>query len=362
MGGNQKAKSPTVENNHNPVWNFKTTFYVDQNTGENITIAVFDEDLGKDDSLGSKSINVMSIQKQKQLLNQWITLEKCKSGEVLISAEFIPEGGIKAKNNVIEGSLQTTVEEPSLTKTDEKKQIEKVLESTTSVPVVQSKKILQEGQLLIMVYKARDIEKKGMFGKADPYVKLTLGKQETKSATVKNNHNPEWNLKATFTVDQNTNEKLTIAVFDEDLGKDDSLGIATLDLSSIQNCRKLENEWIPLEKCKSGEILLSAEFIPSANIQTESKKKTIQEIAPKKKIEGEEPKEDVQATSPLASKHKKIMEKGQIVITVYKAKDIEKKGMFGKADPYIKMTLGKQKAKSATVKDNHNPEWNFKAT
>merc|ERR1711936_158912 len=119
----------------------------------------------------------------------------------------------------------------------------------------------------------RDIEKKGMFGKADPYVKLTLGKRETKSATVKNNHNPEWNLKATFTVDQNTNEKLTIAVFDEDLGKDDSLGITSLDLSSIQNCRKLENEWIPLEKCKSGEILLSAEFIPSANIQTESRKK-----------------------------------------------------------------------------------------
>merc|ERR1711970_1451222 len=170
-----------------------------------------------------------------------------------------------------------------------------------------------------------------------------------------------WNLKATFTVDQNTNEKLTIAVFDEDFGKDDSLGITSLDLSSIQNCRRLENEWIPLEKCKSGEILLSAEFIPSGNIQTESKKEPIQEIAPKKKIEGEKPKEDVQVTSPLASKHK-IMEKGQIVITVFKAKDIEKKGMFGKADPYIKMTLGKQKAKSLTVKNNHNPEWNLKAT
>ena len=34
--------------------------------------------------------------------------------------------------------------------------------------------------------------------------------------------------------------------------------------------------------------------------------------------------------------------------------------MFGKADPYVKMTFGKQKSKSATVKNDHNPEWNFK--
>ena len=33
--------------------------------------------------------------------------------------------------------------------------------------------------------------------------------------------------------------------------------------------------------------------------------------------------------------------------------------MFGKADPYVKIMLDAQKAKSTTVKDNHNPEWNF---
>merc|ERR1739838_964049 len=268
--------------------------------------------------------------------------------------------------------------------------------------------------------KARDIEKKGMFGKADPYVKMTLGKQEAKSATVKNNHSPEWNFKATFDVSQNTKEDINIAVFDDDFGKDDSLGSTILDLSKVQEHQQLLNQWIPLKKCKSGEVLLSAEFIPLAMVQqqkgvepliaAEQSKETIQEVdfdttekikekAPEDRTSevaivqqqkevgkliaagtikdtGQEvknlPKEMatqektlepvVETKTVFVSPPLKPLEAGQVVITVYKARDIEKKGMFGKADPYVKMTLGKQEARSATVKNNHSPEWNFKST
>ena len=53
-----------------------------------------------------------------------------------------------------------------------------------------------------------------MLGKADPYVKLTLGKQKAKSVTVKNNHNPEWNFESKFDVDQITEENIIVSVFD----------------------------------------------------------------------------------------------------------------------------------------------------
>merc|ERR1712106_1091033 len=128
-------------------------------------------------------------------------------------------------------------------------------------------KPLEAGQVVITVYKAKDIEKKGKLGKADPYVKVTLGKQKAKSATVKNNHNPDWNFKSTFDVDQNTTEGIKISVFDDDFGKDDSLGSTILDLSKVQEHQQLLNQWIPLEKCKSGEVLLSAEFMPLAMVQ-----------------------------------------------------------------------------------------------
>merc|ERR1712013_319157 len=100
------------------------------------------------------------------------------------------------------------------------KKIESIENVTT--PVSTPKKILETGQVLITVFKARDIEKKGKFGKADPYVKMTLGKQKAKSATVKNNHNPEWNFKASFDINESTTNEVSIAVFDEDFGKDDT--------------------------------------------------------------------------------------------------------------------------------------------
>ena len=48
-----------------------------------------------------------------------------------------------------------------------------------------------------------------MFGKADLYVKLTLGKQKAKSATVKIDQNPEWNFKASFDIDPKISEDIS---------------------------------------------------------------------------------------------------------------------------------------------------------
>merc|ERR1711892_1256275 len=304
--------------------------------------------------------------------------------------------------------------------TTQEKTTEPVLK-TKPVPVSPQQKPLETGQVVITVYKATDIEQKGMFGKADPYVKMTLGNQKAKSATVKNNHNPEWNFKATFDVDQNTTQNINIAVFDDDFGKDDSLGSTLLDISKVQEHHQLLNQWIPLEKCKSGAILLSAEFIPVEKVkqqkQIEADKNNkeevdnsaefaIQEITKKdnQQVENiqeaviqqhtadkgakglkdilikdknisskmdkqqkedeslittetvninvqktdlvnikskelstqEKPTEPVLEIKPVAvSQQQKPLVAGQVVITVYKARDIEKKGMFGKADPYV---------------------------
>ena len=73
-----------MKNDHNPKWNFKTSFDIDPNISEDIQIEVLDEDFGKDDSLGHISVNISSVQNHKQLLNQWIPLDSCKSEKVLI--------------------------------------------------------------------------------------------------------------------------------------------------------------------------------------------------------------------------------------------------------------------------------------
>ena len=199
-----------------------------------------------------------------------------KSGEISLSAEFIPVANIELQKDATHVKLKDSPKEPShevdieVKKLSEKNDPDETITETLvqTSPVLTSKKLLEKGKISITIYKARNIEKKGMFGKADPYVKIMLDAQKAKSTTVKDNHNPELNFTSTFDVDKNTTEKMKIEVFDEDLGKDDSLGSTSLDIGTIQSHMKLLNQWVPLENCKSGESLLSAEFIPSWMAET----------------------------------------------------------------------------------------------
>merc|ERR1712037_238382 len=158
----------------------------------------------------------------------------------------------KEEENIIVKD-QKVLETSVITETVQVKDLDVTVVPT---PVEEQKHTVEAGHVILTVHKARDVEKKGMFGKADPYVNITFGKQKAKSKTVKNNHSPEWNFNATLEVDQNTSETIRIEVFDEDLGKDDTLGHKDMDINSVVKQKKLLNQWIPLDNCKSGEILL----------------------------------------------------------------------------------------------------------
>ena len=56
-----------------------------------------------------------------------------------------------------------------------------------------------------------------------------------------------------------------------------------------------------------------------------------------------------QIVHPNARMSGEKQEPGQIIVTVHKARNIEKKGIMGKADPYVVITFGTQKEKSVTM-------------
>ena len=58
---------------------------------------------------------------------------------------------------------------------------------SSSLQSSDSLKTFSAGVLSIRVHEARKLEKKGMFGKADPYVLVTFGPTKTRSKTVNNN-------------------------------------------------------------------------------------------------------------------------------------------------------------------------------
>merc|ERR1711915_745960 len=181
------------------------------------------------------------------------------------------------------------------------------------------------GQVKITVFKANDIEKKGMFGRADPYVKLTLNNQKAKSATVKNNHNPVWNFEAIFNISDKTSENLNLAIFDDDIGKDDSLGSAVIDLRKLQEQQLLLNQWITLDKCNSGEVLVSAEFIPMCHIEKPA-------VSPEPQvINVDEKATTVEKTNiEIVSQKKRIDIASEAVVYDKEAKDKAAKGLKDK--------------------------------
>merc|ERR1712083_1270996 len=79
-------------------------------TTNEVIIEVFDEDFGKDDTLGSTVLDLTQVQEKKQLLNQWIPLKNCKSGEVLISAEFISKATVQKQDDTQKSSEITKQE------------------------------------------------------------------------------------------------------------------------------------------------------------------------------------------------------------------------------------------------------------
>ena len=85
---------------------------------------------------------------------------------------------------------------------------------------------------------------------------MNLDKQRARSATVKSNHDPERNFEATFNIYDKISQNLSPAIFDADIGKDDSLGSAVIDLGKFQEQQFLLNQWIDQDKCKSEKVLI----------------------------------------------------------------------------------------------------------
>ena len=115
--------------------------------------------------------------------------------------------------------------------------------------------------MTVHIHEARKLEKKGMFGKADPYVLITLGQAKTKTKTISNNQNPSWNFVAKIGVDNPAEtDKMLLEIFDDDIGKDDALGVVSINIIDIYRGSPIIKQWYPLEKCKSGDICVSLSF------------------------------------------------------------------------------------------------------
>ncbi|KAF7264968.1 hypothetical protein GWI33_021796 [Rhynchophorus ferrugineus] len=94
-----------------------------------------------------------------------------------------------------------------------------------SVDAVELKSIEAEGILRVHVFEARDLEKKDVTGKSDPYAVLNVGAQEQKTKVINRELNPQWDHYCEFIILDPEVQQLHFKLFDQDeLSEDDFLG------------------------------------------------------------------------------------------------------------------------------------------
>lgn len=104
-------------------------------------------------------------------------------------------------------------------------------------------------KLLVRVLEGRNLPPTDPNGLSDPYVKLQLGKQRSKTKVVKKSLNPSWGEEFSFRV-EDLNEELVVSVLDEDkYFNDDFVGQVKIPVSRVfdADSNSLDTAWYPLQ-------------------------------------------------------------------------------------------------------------------
>merc|ERR1712083_1111577 len=147
--------------------------------------------------------------------------------------------------------LKTTLEDEVVEKEDSNKSVEDKADIDMMTIFV--------GSMKIKIHQAKDLEKKDLVQKADPYVVIRFGSQESKSDKVKNSLTPVWNYETTIDLQRASPRMIEIQLMDwERIGKDEPMGKVLLPVGEA--VKKSDSFWMDLQDCKSGKILISTEF------------------------------------------------------------------------------------------------------
>ena len=369
--GKQQKKTPVIKNTLEPQWDFTAEFKIPDEGDETIHLEVYDSNkIGRDKSLGSLNLPLVDVLAMDGQEGSWFPLADSKNGEVLLMTDFVDSNGNDSRGNP--SALVNPMSQDRLVDGNSGK-------PGTGQPWLDN---LQDGRARVNLVKAKDLIKTDIVGKSDPYALMRHGSQEYKTPTVKNSQDPQWDAEVEFDIPDGEDSKIHIEIFDEDtVGKDKPMGSIDIDLADLANMNPEEGYWFPLEGVKSGQVLLTGEVMEGlgemgdvsgeenpSGLRRESNVRPGQE---KMALPGSRDPDgglsDLDKAADRANKKKQALgllglgaiPEGQVCIDLIKAKNLENADRNGKSDPYAVLKFGKQKAKTNTVRNTQNPQWDF---
>ncbi|XP_057654257.1 extended synaptotagmin-2-like [Diorhabda carinulata] len=203
-----------------------------------------------------------------------------------------------------------------------------------SVEAAELKSLEPAGVLRVHVFEAKDLERKDVTGKSDPYVVLTVGAQERKTPVIKRDLNPKWDYWCEFVILDPVGQHLHFKMFDQDdLNEDDFMGSGIIEIH--QAIKDGENDkWFNLDNAKHGKIHLRFTWLGlSAN------------------------QEDLQAALKEIALLK-VADISSALLTIYldTAQDLQRV-KSKKPEPYVTLTVNKYQQKSRVKKHTCDPMW-----
>merc|ERR1719209_2174672 len=329
----KKFKSVKVANSLNPEWNFVNTVYVDKESTTEFSVEVFDEDtFTKDDFLGRVSLKSQDLSRLQQ--GQWIPLEGCKSGEILISAEIVDD---------VEGEKEQSSSSTTMSKkNDEEAEIKTIIILEKKAKLPEHPDDTKPEKAVSQDEKISDVEKISTESASEMMKKTTeLMREDAYFANVSDVTDKEQNEEEAEKEKMSSeNEKTGIAAA--------AAAAASVAAASIGGEQVVEEIKISFDSTDETNNSKASTEITETTVESGHKAEVIEETRIDDKFEEDSARWD--------------MSPEKIELTIHGARDLPKKGMFGKADPYVVISLGDQKLKSATINNTYNPQWDLKTT
>ena len=300
----QKFKTKVMDGaGKTPKWNQVFDINV-EDARDDLAIVIWDEDVMSDDKVGECKIGIQEIIANAQgPAGAWLDIfhKSKQAGSVLFKANWVPAG---AKAQAVSHSQPQAHSAPKAN-------------------------VSGGGVLHLVVTEAKLTRDTEMFGKMDPYAKITVNGTTYKTKVLDGaGKNPKWN-QAFDIAFSSPNDAVTFAVMDEDVTSDDKVGEVKTTIGQLLASRSLA---ILHKNKSSGEVF----FEGSMGAPVHS------------------------ATKTAHASHAGANRQGSALnITVVEAKLTRDTETFGKMDPYVVITNDGQKYKTKVLDGaGKTPKWN----
>ncbi|XP_039198452.1 multiple C2 and transmembrane domain-containing protein 1 isoform X2 [Crotalus tigris] len=338
LGGKEIFRSKTISKNLNPVWEERTSVFI-EHLREQLYIKVFDYDFGlQDDFMGSAFLDLNSLE-QNRSVDVILSLKDSHYpdqdlGTILLNVLLTPKEQQREGTVLMRKSWKRT---------------SKFQTQSIRLSDLYRKAQLWRGIVSITLIEGHGLKAMDSNGLSDPYVKFRLGHQKYKSKIMSKTLNPRWREQFDLHLYEERGGIIDITVWDRDAGKkDDFIGRCQIDLSTLskEHTHKLE---LPLEEGE-GHLVLLVTLTASAAV-------SISDLS-MNALEDPKERKEILKRYNLMQMFQNIKDVGFLQVKVIRAEGLMAADVTGKSDPFCVIELNNDRLLTHTIYKNLNPEWN----